>query len=82
MKAAKRERGETMASTLRVGAAQIAPKVFDKAGTLQKTVRIIEEAGSLGLDLLVFPETYFAPTPTGGVPCPSAAPPSSSSRCS
>jgi amidase/nitrilase len=52
-----------MAPTLRVGAAQIAPKFFDKAGTLQKTVRVIDEAGKLGLDLLVFPETYFAAYP-------------------
>lgn len=52
-----------MAPTLRVGAAQIAPKFFDKAGTLAKTVHFIEEAGRLELDLLVFPETYFAAYP-------------------
>lgn len=52
-----------MAQKLRVGAAQITPKFFDKAGTLRKTLRVIEEAGRLGLDLLVFPETYFAAYP-------------------
>ena len=53
-----------MATTvLRVGAAQIAPKFFDKGGTLRKTIETIEEAGTLGLDLLVFPETYFAAYP-------------------
>ena len=52
-----------MASMLRVGAAQVAPKFFDRAGTLKKTIGVIEEAGRLGLDLLVFPETYFAAYP-------------------
>lgn len=52
-----------MATTLRVGAAQVAPKFLDKEGTLKKTIQIIEEAGRLGLDLLVFPETYFAAYP-------------------
>lgn len=49
--------------TLRVGAAQVAPRFFDRAGTLQKTVEVIEEAGRLGLDLLVFPEAYFTAYP-------------------
>ena len=48
---------------LRVGAAQVAPKFFDRAGTLKKTIGVIEEAGRLGLDLLIFPETYFAAYP-------------------
>ncbi len=58
-----------MPPTLRVGAAQVAPKFFDKTGTLKKTIQVIEEAGRLGLDLLVFPETYFAAYPywRGGV---------------
>ncbi|MBI4241430.1 MAG: carbon-nitrogen hydrolase family protein, partial [Candidatus Rokubacteria bacterium] len=52
-----------MATTLRVGAAQIAPRFFDKGGTLKKTIQVIEEGGRLGLDLLVFPETYFSAYP-------------------
>jgi amidase/nitrilase len=52
-----------MREQVRVGAAQVAPHFFDKRKTLEKTVRVIEEAGRLGLDLLVFPETYFAVYP-------------------
>ena len=52
-----------MQERVRVGAAQVAPHFFDRRRTLEKTVRIIEEAGRLGLDLLVFPETYFAAYP-------------------
>jgi nitrilase len=48
---------------IRVGAAQISPHFFDKEKTLEKTSRYIEEGGSLGLDLLVFPETYFCGYP-------------------
>ena len=52
-----------MPPMLRVGAAQVAPRFFDKAATLKKTLQVIEEAGRLGLDLLVFPETYIAAYP-------------------
>lgn len=52
-----------MQERLRVGAAQIAPRFFDKQGTLEKTLHTIREAGRLGIDLLVFPETYFAAYP-------------------
>ncbi|MBI2560860.1 MAG: carbon-nitrogen hydrolase family protein [candidate division NC10 bacterium] len=52
-----------MQERVRVGAAQVAPHFFDKRKTLEKTVRFIEEGGRLGLDLLVFPETYFAAYP-------------------
>jgi len=52
-----------MQEHVRVGAAQVAPQFFDKRKTLEKTVASIEEAGRLGLDLLVFPETYFAAYP-------------------
>ncbi|MFQ5873223.1 MAG: carbon-nitrogen hydrolase family protein [Dehalococcoidia bacterium] len=48
---------------MRVGAAQVAPKFLDKAGTIQKIDRTLEEAGRLGLDLLVFPETYLSAYP-------------------
>lgn len=52
-----------MAHTIRVGAAQVSPKFFDKDGTIEKTCRYVEEAGKLGLDLLVFPETFLAAYP-------------------
>jgi nitrilase len=52
-----------MSERIRVGAAQISPHFFDKEKTLEKTCRYIEEGGRLGLDLLVFPETYFCGYP-------------------
>lgn len=44
---------------IQVGAAQISPYFFDKKKTLEKTCHYIEEAGRLGIDLMVFPEVYF-----------------------
>lgn len=52
-----------MGNVIRVGAAQISPHFFDKEKTLEKTCRYILEGGQLGLDLLVFPETYFCGYP-------------------
>jgi amidase/nitrilase len=52
-----------MKESVVVGAAQFSPYFFDKKRTLQKTCEIIEEAGRLGLDLLVFPETFFCGYP-------------------
>ena len=52
-----------MERTIRVGAAQISPKYFDKEQNVQKACRFIEEGGKLDLDLLVFPEVFF-----GGYP--------------
>jgi nitrilase len=52
-----------MSKRIKVGAAQISPHFFDKERTLEKTCRYIEEGGKLGLDLLVFPETYFCGYP-------------------
>ena len=52
-----------MSRRIKVGAAQISPHFFDKDKTLEKTCRYIEEGGKLGLDLLVFPETYFCGYP-------------------
>jgi amidase/nitrilase len=62
------EEKETM-KNVRLGAAQISPHFFDKEKTLEKTCRFIEEAGRLGIDLLVFPEVYFCGYPywRGGV---------------
>jgi len=54
---------------IKVGAAQVSPKFFDKQQTLEKTCQYIDEGGKLGLDLLVFPEVYFCGYPfwRGGV---------------
>lgn len=52
-----------MGKMIKVGAAQISPHFFDKEKTLRKTCRYIEEGGKVGLDLLVFPETYFCGYP-------------------
>ncbi|GIX48546.1 MAG: nitrilase [Candidatus Tectimicrobiota bacterium] len=52
-----------MREQVRVAAAQIAPRFFDKIGTLEKTLHYIRLAGEQGIDLLVFPETYFAAYP-------------------
>ncbi|MFB0559015.1 MAG: carbon-nitrogen hydrolase family protein [Dehalococcoidales bacterium] len=58
-----------MSKVIKVGAAQVSPKFFDKQQTLEKTCHYIEEGGKLGLDLLVFPEVYFGGYPywRGGV---------------
>ena len=52
-----------MRERLKVGAAQIAPRFLDKRGTIEKIGRTLEEAGRLGLDLLVFPETFLSAYP-------------------
>ena len=52
-----------MSQVIKVGAAQISPRFFDKQQTLEKTCHYIEEGGKLGLDLLVFPEVYFCGYP-------------------
>ena len=48
-----------VAETFTLGAAQIEPEYHDAEGTLDKTCRWIERAGDRGVDVLVFPETYF-----------------------
>ena len=56
---------------LKVGAAQVAPVLFDRAGTLKKTCEWLAKAGEQGLDLVVFPETYCAAYPEPHRPiCP------------
>jgi len=52
-----------MRERIKVGAAQIAPKFLDKRGTIKKIGQTLEEAGRLGLDLLVFPETFLSAYP-------------------
>jgi amidase/nitrilase len=52
-----------MQERIKVGAAQIAPRFLDKAGTIKRIGAALEEAGRLGLDLLVFPETFLSAYP-------------------
>jgi amidase/nitrilase len=52
-----------MRERLRVGAAQVAPAFLDKRATLERIRLTLEEAGRLGLDLLVFPETFLSAYP-------------------
>ncbi|MFQ5881068.1 MAG: carbon-nitrogen hydrolase family protein [Candidatus Methylomirabilales bacterium] len=52
-----------MQRLIRVGAAQVAPKFLDKQATIDRTIRWIEEAGRLDLDLVVFPEVFIAAYP-------------------
>ncbi|MFW5958895.1 MAG: carbon-nitrogen hydrolase family protein [Natronomonas sp.] len=48
-----------LAESFTLAAAQVEPVYHDKEGTLDKTCRYIEKAGSEDVDLVVFPETYF-----------------------
>jgi amidase/nitrilase len=48
---------------LKVGAAQVAPRFLDKAGTIKKIGDTLAEASALGLDLIVFPETFLSAYP-------------------
>jgi nitrilase len=52
-----------MVERMKVGAAQVAPVLLDKRATLQRIRRTLEEAGQLGLDLIVFPETFLSAYP-------------------
>jgi predicted amidohydrolase len=52
-----------MREHMKVGAAQIAPCFLDKRGTIAKIGRTLQEASRLGLDLLVFPESFLSAYP-------------------
>jgi predicted amidohydrolase len=43
----------------KVAAAHAAPVFMDKAGSIKKTVRLIEQAAKDDIKLLVFPETFI-----------------------
>lgn len=61
-----------MASKLtkfKVAAAHAAPVFMDKAATIKKTVRLIEQTGAEDIKLLVFPETFIPGYPVRQV-CP------------
>lgn len=51
--------------TCKVAVVQAAPILFDKEKTLEKTIELIEEAGTKDVDLIVFPESFIPAYPRG-----------------
>lgn len=49
----------------KVAAAHAAPVFMDKAATIKKTVKLIEQAAADNVKLLVFPETFIPGYPVG-----------------
>jgi nitrilase len=52
-------------TSVRVAVCQLAPVLFDKTATVQKTVAAIEEAARHGAELVVFPESFIPAYPRG-----------------
>ncbi|MDJ1371423.1 carbon-nitrogen hydrolase family protein [Gulosibacter molinativorax] len=48
-----------MSDTIRVAAVQAEPVWLDMEATTEKTIRLIDEAGAAGADLVAFPETWI-----------------------
>ncbi len=51
--------------TVNVAVVQAAPCVFDREGTVEKAVRLTEEAGAQGAQLILFPEAFIPAYPRG-----------------
>ncbi|HJK62244.1 MAG TPA: nitrilase, partial [Methanocorpusculum sp.] len=51
--------------SVRVAVCQLAPILFDKASTVQKTIEVIDEAARHGAELVVFPESFIPAYPRG-----------------
>lgn len=49
----------------RVAVVQASPVLFDKDATIDKAVKLIEEAGERNADLIVFPESFIPAYPRG-----------------
>lgn len=54
-----------MVETVRIAIVQDCPAVFDLAGTIAKTERLIEKAAAGGAKLIVFPEAFVSGYPKG-----------------
>jgi len=52
----------------KVAAAHAAPVFMNKAATIRKTVRLIEQAAEDDVKVLVFPETFIPGYPVGDSP--------------
>ena len=50
-------------ATLKVAAVQAAPALLDLDASISRTVELIDEAGSKGVDLIVFPEAWVSGYP-------------------
>lgn len=48
-----------MSQTIRLGAVQAEPVWLDLQGTVQKTIKIIQDAGQKGINVLGFPEVWI-----------------------
>ena len=53
------------ATKFKVAAAHAAPVFMDKAATIKKSIRLIEQAAQDDIKLLVFPETFVPGYPVG-----------------
>lgn len=54
-----------MNNQLNVAVVQAAPVLFDRKGTVEKTVRLIEETAQQGAQLILFPEAFIPAYPRG-----------------
>ena len=52
-------------NTIKVGVAQSTPVFFDLEATMEKTRTIVAEQAAAGVQLLLFPESYFPGYPRG-----------------
>ncbi|MCZ9313313.1 MAG: nitrilase, partial [Methanocorpusculum sp.] len=51
--------------SVRVAVCQLAPVLFDKTATIQKTIAAIEEAAPHGAELVVIPDSFIPTYPRG-----------------
>ncbi len=54
-----------LAKTCKVAVVQASPVLFDKEATLDKAVKLIEEAASRSVNLILFPEVFIPAYPRG-----------------
>ena len=51
--------------SVRVAVCQLAPILFDKSSSVQKTLEVIDEAARHGAELVAFPEPFIPAYPRG-----------------